>query len=147
MERTLEGLLERDDRPAAKIALFSAVFLTVVREGFETFVLLVGAAEAGARFQWRGIILPAFLALAVGVLAGAALLSGLLMLDVQRCLEATEALLLLLAAGLLAHAFHAFHVARAFGPRARWWNHALWDSSRAVMIRTMSFSPHFVRCS
>jgi high-affinity iron transporter len=83
-------------------ALLLVVALAVLREGSEIVLFLfgVGIGESGRAAMLGG----AALGLASGALVGALLYSGLLRIPVRRFFAATNALILLLAAGMSAQA-------------------------------------------
>jgi high-affinity iron transporter len=115
MRRTSRGLkteLEASVRKAAfdsgRKAIFALAFLAVGREGFELALFLFATKlEAGAIQVISGALLG---------LAGAALLGWLLFtstrrLSLNRFFQITNVLLILFAAGLVAHGIHEFNEA------------------------------------
>lgn len=101
--------------------LLAVVALAVLREGSEIVLFLYGMRAGGADHLWTG--------LAVGVVAGAALgyalYAGLLRIPLRHFFSATNAMLVLLAAGLASTA--ARYLIQADMVPA--WGYRLWDSS------------------
>jgi len=110
--RYIKVALERDVRVAVTAgqnwALFSLAFIAVFREGVETALFLSAAAfvSAAANTIWGGL-----LGLGVALLVGYLIFATAVRLDVKRFFDATSVLLLLFAAGLLAHGVHEFQEA------------------------------------
>ncbi len=105
--RHIKGELERDVQQAVTInsgwALFSLAFIAVVREGIETALFLTAAAFSTTPFL-------ALVGGAVGLIA-AVVLGWLIFvagkrLDVRTFFRVTGVLLILVAAGLIAHGVH-----------------------------------------
>ena len=101
--------------------LLAVVALAVLREGSEVVLFLYGMRAGGAEHLWAG--------LAIGVVAGAALgfalYAGLLRIPLRHFFGATNAMLVLLAAGLASTA--ARYLIQADLLPA--WGNQLWDSS------------------
>ena len=110
--RTLQEDLERDVRQAARFggmwALFSLAFVAVVREGIELALFLTAAAfsaSAGAT------LIGGLLGLAAAALAGWLIFATTARLNVRAFFSVTSILLILFAAGLMAHGVHEFNEA------------------------------------
>jgi high-affinity iron transporter len=101
--------------------LLAVVALAVLREGSEVVLFLYGMRAGGAEHLWAG--------LAIGVVAGAALgfalYAGLLRIPLRHFFGVTNAMLVLLAAGLASTA--ARYLIQADLLPA--WGNQLWDSS------------------
>jgi len=93
---------------ASRNALFGLAFLAVVREGIELALFLTAAAFA---LQGGAIWLGAVLGLGTAVLLGYLVFSSTRRLDLRRFFQVTGVLLLLFAAGLVAHGVHEFNEA------------------------------------
>src|ERR1700742_2986252 len=110
----LKGELEREARQAIRrggsLALVGMAFLAVLKEGFETAVFLLAAAETSHAGRWF-----AFLGGVLGILAAIAVGSGLyiggLKINLARFFRVTGAFLVLIAAGLLLSALRTAHEA------------------------------------
>jgi len=101
--------------------LLAVVALAVLREGSEVVLFLYGMRAGGAEHLWAG--------LSIGVVAGAALgfalYAGLLRIPMRHFFGITNAMLVLLAAGLAS-------TAARYLIQADWlpaWGNQLWDSS------------------
>jgi high-affinity iron transporter len=105
--RQVQAELERDVRRAVSVgskwALFSLSFVAVVREGIETVLFLTAAAFSATPAQ---TLVGGALGLAVAVVIGWLIFALGKELDVRVFFRATSVLLILFAAGLLAHGIH-----------------------------------------
>lgn len=105
----LQGGLEHDVRQASRAGgrgVFLLAFLAVLREGLELALFLTASAFSSA----AGQTLPgALLGLAAAVLLGVLLFLTTLRLDLRRFFQLTGFLLILFAAGLVAHGVHEFN--------------------------------------
>ena len=107
--RTLKTGLEGSIRQASQTGrrgLFLLAFLAVLREGVELALFLTASAFAS---DTRQTIMGALLGLASAVLLGVLLFASTLRLDLRRFFQLTGILLLLFAAGLVAHGVHEFN--------------------------------------
>lgn len=109
--RHLRAGLESGIRKAAAIgssrrALFGLAFLAVAREGIELALFLTATAFA---VQAGQTLLGALFGLGAAILLGWLLFSATLRLDLRRFFQVTGILLLLFAAGLVAHGVHEFN--------------------------------------
>jgi high-affinity iron transporter len=105
--RKIEAELERDVRRAVTVgsawALFSLAFVAVVREGIETVLFLTAAAFSATPAQ---TLIGGALGLAVAIALGWLIFALGRELDVRAFFRVTGILLVLFAAGLLAHGVH-----------------------------------------
>ena len=111
MKAHLEAQVKEALMAGSALALASLAFVVVVREGIETVLFLFGAsrgAEPGA-VLWGGLL---GLALAAGI--GYAGYRGSRRLNLPLFFNITGVLLILFAAGLLAHGIHEFQEAGVF---------------------------------
>lgn len=110
--RTIKGELESDVRRAigksGRWAIFSLAFLAVFREGVELALFLTATALASAP---GATLVGAVLGLACAALIGWALFAATLRLNIRRFFQVTSVLLILFAAGLVAHGVHEFNEA------------------------------------
>ena len=110
----LKGQLEREARQAMNrggaLALVVMAFLAVLKEGFETAVFLLAAAETSHGNRWFAV-----LGGAIGILAsigvGVGLYFGGLKLNLGRFFRVTGVFLVLIAAGLVLGALRTAHEA------------------------------------
>ncbi len=105
--RTLKSELEFEVQKAAHIrskrALFLVAFVAVLREGVELALFLTATLFASDATQ---TIVGAFLGLSTAILLGWSLFATTVRLDLRRFFQVTGVLLILFAAGLVAHAVH-----------------------------------------
>ena len=110
--RTIKGELESGVHKAAfeggKRGLFALAFLAVLREGIELALFLVASVFASDVQQ---TLLGAFLGLGTAILLGWSLFATTVRLDLRRFFRVTGFLLILFAAGLVAHGVHEFNEA------------------------------------
>jgi len=99
--------LESDVRQAVNVGswwtLFSLAFVAVLREGIETVLFLTAAAFSATPAE---TLIGGALGLAIAVLLGWLMFAAGKRLDVRAFFRATSVLLILFAAGLLAHGVH-----------------------------------------
>ena len=87
-------------------ALFSVAFIAVLREGIETALFLTATTfTAGG----QATLLGALLGLSVAAALGYILFATTRQLNVKRFFQVTSGLLILFAAGLVAHSIHEFN--------------------------------------
>lgn len=105
--RNISANIEADVHQAARQhsrrALFLLAFLAVVREGIELALFLTATSFASGAQQ---TVVGALLGLGAVILLAWALFSSLLKLNIRRFFQVTSILLILFAAGLVAHGVH-----------------------------------------
>jgi high-affinity iron transporter len=102
----LESGVRRAVLGSSQKALFALAFIAVLREGVELALFLTAAALAtGAQQTLSG----ALLGLGTAALLGWSLFASTVRLDLRRFFQATGVLLILFAAGLVAHGVHEFN--------------------------------------
>ncbi|RPJ26523.1 MAG: iron permease [Chloroflexi bacterium] len=115
--RFLKGELEAGVNKAAastgKRAMFWLAFVAVVREGIELALFITAAFFAGDQNQLTSNIIQTLagtiLGLGTSVLLGWTLFATTIRLDLRRFFQVTGFLLILFAAGLVAHGVHEFN--------------------------------------
>jgi high-affinity iron transporter len=90
----------------SKTALFSAAFLAVVREGIELAIFLTAASYATST---REALVGAGFGLLTTIILAWVLFNGLLKLNLGSFFRVTGVLLILFAAGMIAHGVHEFN--------------------------------------
>lgn len=109
--RTLRVGLETDIRWAVlhsgKKALFIVAFVAVLREGIELALFLTSATMTSTVQQ---TLLGSVLGLSTAIILGWVLFVTTIKLDLRRFFDLTGILLILFAAGLVAHGIHEFNV-------------------------------------
>ncbi len=109
-------------RGASPIGLLLAVVaLAVLREGSEVVLFLYGMRAGGAEHLWAGLTIG----VAAGATLGIVLYAGLLRIPMRHFFRATNAMLVLLAAGLAATAARYLIQANLLPA----WGQPMWDSS------------------
>jgi high-affinity iron transporter len=110
--RSINKKLEDDVQQAVlkdnKTALFSLAFLSVFREGVELALFLIAASMNSDDTQ---VIIGAVLGLLSVIVFAVLLFQSLIRLDISRFFRATSIILILFAAGLVAHGVHEFNEA------------------------------------
>ena len=110
--RNIKGDLESSVHKATfeggKRGLFALAFLAVVREGIELALFLTAATFAS---NGQNTILGALLGLALAIMLGWGLFASTLRLNLRRFFQLTGFLLILFAAGLVAHGVNEFNEA------------------------------------
>jgi high-affinity iron transporter len=110
--RSIKGELEAGVNHAISSggwrALFGLAFLAVVREGIELALFLTAATFAS---DAQSTILGTIVGLGAAILLGWGLFASTLRLDLRRFFQVTGFLLILFAAGLVAHGVHEFNEA------------------------------------
>lgn len=108
--RSLHGELEDSVRQAAsgtgKRALFLLAFFAILREGIELALFLTAATFAS---DARQTLLGVAFGFASAILLGWAIFASTVRLDLGRFFKVTSVLLVLFAAGLVAHGIHEFN--------------------------------------
>jgi high-affinity iron transporter len=110
----LRGELEREARQALNrggaLALVAMTFLAVLKEGFETSVFLLAAAETSHANRWFAVLGGAA-GIAASIALGVGLYFGGLKLNLGRFFRVTGVFLVLIAAGLVMGALRTAHEA------------------------------------
>lgn len=113
LKSELEAGVNKAVASAGKSALFWLAFIAVVREGIELALFIAAAFFAGTTSGVNGEIIQTLVGTILGV-GTAALLSWTLFattvrLDLRKFFQVTGFLLILFAAGLIAHGVHEFN--------------------------------------
>jgi high-affinity iron transporter len=107
--RTLKSEIESDVHRAAatgKRAIFLVAFIAILREGIELALFLTASVFATDAVQ---TIVGAILGLGTSILLGWSIFAAIIRLDLRRFFQVTGFLLILFAAGLVAHGVHEFN--------------------------------------
>jgi high-affinity iron transporter len=114
LQTTLEaGVVEASAGKGSRWALFWLAFLAVGREGFELVLFLTAVQMTSNPFQ---TVLGAILGLAAAAVTGWMLFSSSKRMRLRPFFDGTNLLLILFAAGLLAHGVHEFNEAGIIPP-------------------------------
>jgi high-affinity iron transporter len=106
MQVGLESNVMQATQSGGGRALFMIAFLAVMREGIELALFLTAAAVASTQQE---ILVGALLGLAGAVVLGWMLFATTVRLNLQLFFQVTSVLLILFAAGLVAHGVHEFN--------------------------------------
>jgi len=106
LKGNLEAGVHKAVTRTGKRALFALAFFAVVREGIELALFLTATAFASDAIQ---TILGTLLGLGTAILLGWSLFATTVRLDLRRFFRVTGILLILFAAGLVAHGVHEFN--------------------------------------
>lgn len=102
----LESGVRRAALQAGKGALFLLAFTAVLREGIELALFLTASAMTSST---QVVVIGALLGLGIAILLGWLLFASLVRLDLRRFFKVTGFLLIMFAAGLVAHGVHEFN--------------------------------------
>ena len=110
--RQVQADLQADVKTAlvrgGRWGLFAIAFFAVVREGVETALFLTAAAMSSSAQQ---VLIGSLAGLAAAAVLGWLLFATAVRLNVRRFFQVTGVLLILFAAGLIAHGIHEFNEA------------------------------------
>ncbi len=108
--RTLKSDIEAEVQRAAfttgKRAVFLVAFVAILREGIELSLFLTASVFATNAVQ---TIIGGILGLGTAILLGWSIFAAIIRLDLRRFFKVTGVLLILFAAGLVAHGVHEFN--------------------------------------
>ena len=125
MQVELETSVQQATQSGGQKALFVLAFLAVMREGIELALFLTAAAAASTQQE---TLIGALLGLVSAVLLGWVLFATTVRLDLQRFFQVTSVLLILFAAGLVAHGIHEFNEVGWIPPVIA----PLWDTNSII---------------
>ena len=108
IKRELESRLQGALAAGSAVGLASVVFFAVVREGWETALFLFAISESSTPLSTS---VGAVIGLVVSISLGVALYMGSRRLNLRQFFTVTGILLIVFAAGLLAHGIHEFQEA------------------------------------
>jgi len=103
----LEEKLQKQTNKTHKFGVFSVVFVSILREGIET-VLFLGAARFS---EESNSLLGAIIGIIAALIVGYAIYKGSSKFNLKLFFTFTSYLLIIIAAGLLAHGIHEFQEA------------------------------------
>jgi high-affinity iron transporter len=127
--RHLKKQIEQDVQLAAVVtggrAIFALAFLAVLREGLELAIFFTAAAAAAGEAP---AALGALTGLATAAILGWAFFAASIRLDLRRFFQVSSVLLILFAAGLVAHGVHEFNEIGLIPALIQ----PVWDTSRWI---------------
>ncbi len=106
MKQNLEDSVLTASRKTAFLSLFLLAFITIIREGIELALFLTAAAFSTGGSQ---VIFGAMLGMSIALLLGWLLYTSSVRLNLHRFFNVSSFLLLIFAAGLVAHGVHEFN--------------------------------------
>ncbi|MBW1752121.1 MAG: FTR1 family iron permease [Deltaproteobacteria bacterium] len=106
--RELENRVATELTEAHKFGLFSLVFVAILREGIETVIFL----RAATLVSTGNTMLGALAGVLAAILLGYAIFLGSMRINLKRFFNITSILLILFAAGLVAHGVHELQEAK-----------------------------------
>jgi len=108
--KELEEKVSTEITEAHKLGLFSLVFIAILREGIET-VIFLGASSFVSE---KNTIIGAALGIVAAALLGYLVFVGSMKINLKKFFNVTSILLILFAAGLVAHGVHELQEAGIF---------------------------------
>jgi high-affinity iron transporter len=108
IKRELEHKIEGAIAAGSAVGLASVVFFAVLREGWETALFLFAISESSSPLSTT---IGAIVGLVIAITLGVALYMGSRRLNLRQFFTVTGVLLIVFAAGLLAHGIHEFQEA------------------------------------
>ena len=108
IKRELEARVASAVAAGSAVGLASVVFFAVLREGWETALFLFAISESSSPLATT---IGAVVGLAISITLGVALYMGSRRLNLRQFFTVTGTLLIVFAAGLLAHGIHEFQEA------------------------------------
>ncbi len=106
LKSDIQAEVQRAAFGAGKRAVFLVAFLAILREGIELALFLTASVFATDALQ---TLLGALLGLGTALLLGWSIFAAIIRLDLRRFFQVTGFLLILFAAGLVAHGIHEFN--------------------------------------
>lgn len=100
--KELEQRVSTELHEAHKFGLFSLVFIAILREGAETVIFL----QAASLVSTNNTLIGALAGIVAAVLLGYAIFVGSMKINIKRFFTLTSFVLVLFAAGLVAHGVH-----------------------------------------
>jgi len=119
LEAQIKSALQR----GSGVGLLTLAFVAVVREGIETVLFLFGVTRVAESLALS--VVGGLIGLAAAILIGYTMYKGTSRLNLRTFFKATSLLLILFAAGLLAHGMHELHEAEVVPPVIE----HVWDTS------------------
>ena len=104
----LEGRVATEHTEAHRFGLFFLVFVAILREGIETVIFL----QAASIVSEENNLVAALSGVLAAAILGYAMFIGSMKVNLKRFFNATSVLLILFAAGLVAHGVHELQEAR-----------------------------------
>jgi len=133
LEDRIELTISREKR----FGLVFLAFISVLREGIETVLFMVGVVTVETNV-WA-IIWSSIAGIAVSVVIGIALFWSGQKINLKHFFNITSVILIIFAAGLFAHGIHEFQEIGWFGSENFFFQKVVWDTSAILNDSTMEF--------
>jgi len=114
IKRHLEAQIKSALQSGSGLGLLTLALVAVVREGIETVLFLFGATRVTESLPLS--VAGGLIGLAAAILIGYTIYKGTSRLNLRTFFNVTSLLLIVFAAGLLAHGIHEFHEAEVIPP-------------------------------
>ncbi len=134
MRDKLESRIDQSIRREQRLGIISLAFISVLREGIETVIFLAGIEATGETplvILWSGL----FGIVVAVIIAVMIFLSGK-RINMKLFFNVTSIVLLIFAAGMLAHGVHELQELGWFGAENHFFQHVVWDISGVLNDKT-----------
>jgi len=135
MKGKLEDRIELTISKEKRFGLIFLAFISVLREGIETVLFMVGVVTVEDNV-WA-IIWSSIAGIAVSVVIGIALFWSGQRINLKHFFNITSVILIIFAAGLFAHGLHEFQEIGWFGSEDFFLQRIVWDTSAILNDKTM----------
>jgi len=135
MKGKLEDRIELTISKEKRFGLIFLAFISVLREGIETVLFMVGVVTVETNV-WA-IIWSSIAGIAVSVVIGIALFWSGQKINLKHFFNITSVILIIFAAGLFAHGLHEFQEIGWFGSEDFFLQRIVWDTSTILNDKTM----------
>jgi high-affinity iron transporter len=134
IQHKLESRIEQSIKSQQRLGIISLAFISVLREGIETVIFLTGIEATGETPM--AILWSSLFGIAVAViLAFVIFLSGK-KINLKMFFNITSIVLLIFAAGMLAHGVHELQELGWFGSESHFFQQVVWDTSGVLNDKT-----------
>ena len=130
----LESRIEQSIKSQQRLGIISLAFISVLREGIETVIFLAGieaTGEAPIAILWSGL----FGVVVAVIIALVIFLSGK-RINMKLFFNITSIVLIIFAAGMLAHGVHELQELGWFGSENHFFQRVVWDTSGVLNDKT-----------
>jgi len=136
-KENLENKIEQAIKTEYRFGLISLAFISVLREGIETVIFLIGiegTGESSTVILWSGLT-----GIAIAILIAIIIFLSGKRINLKLFFRITSILLILFAAGMLSHGFHELQELGWFGSESIWSQKIVWDTSVFLNDNTNEF--------
>jgi len=132
IEGKVEKHLQRAQPLFSHVGIFLLIFIAIIREGVETVIFLNATNYAGGVSFIGGL-----LGVAIAIVIGYVFFMSMKKVNLKKLFNASSVLLILFAAGLVAHGIHEFEEAGVFNPIIE----HVWDINPAAPLAEQGVYP------